>query len=81
MLSWLVRIDTSVRARLQRQDRDERGQATMEYAMVIITVIVLVAVIAKFMNEGEGENAITGLFSDVIGWAGGGISKIKNWFK
>ncbi|HNI36595.1 MAG TPA: DUF4244 domain-containing protein [Microthrixaceae bacterium] len=43
----------------------ERGQSTAEYALVLVAVTALVAVVIAYLS-GDGGGAITGLFGSVF---------------
>ncbi len=51
--------------------RDEKGQSTAEYALIIVAVAALVGVLISFFSTGEGGGLIGGLFKKILGGLGG----------
>ena len=59
----------TVMALQNRARRDQRGQSTAEYALVLVAIAALVGVVISFMS-GDGGGLISGLFHGVIGKIG-----------
>ncbi len=50
---------------------DERGQATVEYFLVILAATALAIIAIKWLHSGTGSGLLGGLFSKVIKWVTG----------
>jgi len=50
---------------------DERGQATVEYFLVILAATALAIVALKWLQGGSGGGLLGNLFGKVIGWVTG----------
>lgn len=57
--SWIL-------ARLE--PRDDRGQATVEYFLVILAATALAVLAWKWFSSGSGSGLLDGLFGKVISW-------------
>jgi hypothetical protein len=60
--SWIL-------ARLE--PREERGQATVEYFLVILAATALAILAVRWFQSGSGEGLLSGLFGKVISWVTG----------
>jgi hypothetical protein len=58
MLSWLL-------------NRDDRGQGTVEYFLVILAATALAIIALKWLQSGSGSGLLGGLFGKVIDWVVG----------
>lgn len=58
-----------ITARLE--PRDDRGQATVEYFLVILAATALAILALKWFQSGSGEGLLGGLFGKVISWVTG----------
>lgn len=50
---------------------DERGQATVEYFLVILAATALAILAVKWFQNGSGGGLLSGLFGKVISWVTG----------
>ena len=50
---------------------DERGQATVEYFLVILAATALAIIALKWLQSGTGSGLLGGLFGKVIKWVTG----------
>lgn len=57
--------------------RDERGQGTVEYVLVMLAVVAVAAVLISWAKSGEGQSLLGGMFSDVVGWIVGAAKKFR----
>jgi Flp pilus assembly pilin Flp len=63
---------TSIWARvLTRCLPDERGQATVEYFLVILAATALAILAFRWFQSGPGSGLLSSLFSKVISWVTG----------
>lgn len=51
--------------------RDERGQGTVEYFLVILAATALAVLALKWFQSGSGGGLLDGLFGKVISWVSG----------
>ena len=51
--------------------REERGQATVEYFLVILAATALAVLALKWFQSSGGSGLLSGLFSKVISWVTG----------
>lgn len=58
-------------------ERDERGQGTVEYVLVMLAVVAVAVVLVSWAKSGEGQDLLGGLFSDVVGWVAGAAKKFR----
>jgi len=58
MLTWLA-------------TRDERGQGTVEYFLVILAATALAVIALKWLQSGSGGGLLGNLFGKVIDWVAG----------
>ena len=58
MLAWLA-------------TRDERGQGTVEYFLVILAATALAVIALKWLQSGSGGGLLGSLFGKVIDWVAG----------
>lgn len=63
----MTRIWNWVYARLD----SDRGQATVEYFLVILAATALAIIALKWLQSGSGSGLLGGLFSKVISWVAG----------
>lgn len=50
---------------------DERGQATVEYFLVILAATALAILALKWFQSSGGSGVLSGLFGKVISWVTG----------
>lgn len=50
---------------------DEKGQATVEYFLVILAATALAIIALRWLQSGTGTGLLGGLFSRVIRWVTG----------
>ncbi|HJQ76685.1 MAG TPA: DUF4244 domain-containing protein [Acidimicrobiia bacterium] len=50
---------------------DDRGQATVEYFLVILAATALAIIALKWIQSGSGGGLLGDLFSKVISWVAG----------
>lgn len=50
---------------------DDRGQATVEYFLVILAATALAVLALKWFQSSGGSGLLSGLFSKVISWVTG----------
>lgn len=65
----MLTIWSWVMARLST--RDDRGQATVEYFLVILAATALAVLALKWFQSSGGSGLLSGLFSKVISWVTG----------
>jgi preprotein translocase subunit SecG len=63
----MTRICNWVIARLE----SDRGQATVEYFLVILAATALAIIALKWVQSGSGGGLLGNLFSKVISWVAG----------
>ena len=63
----MTRIWNRVMTRLD----DDRGQATVEYFLVILAATALAIIALKWIQSGSGGGLLGDLFSKVISWVAG----------
>jgi hypothetical protein len=63
----MTRIWSWVAARLD----SERGQATVEYFLVILAATALAIIALKWIQSGSGSGLLGDLFGKVISWVAG----------
>ena len=51
--------------------REERGQGTVEYFLVILAATALAIVALNWLQSGSGGGLLGGLFGKVIDWVAG----------
>ena len=51
--------------------RDDRGQGTVEYFLVILAATALAVIALKWLQSGSGSGLLGGLFGKVIDWVAG----------
>lgn len=51
--------------------RDDRGQATVEYFLVILAATALAILALNWLNQGSGGSLLGDLFGQVISWVRG----------
>lgn len=51
--------------------REDRGQATVEYFLVILAATALAILALRWFQSGAGEGLLGGLFGKVISWVAG----------
>ena len=62
---------TRIWMRLVGGGSDERGQATVEYFLVILAATALAIIALKWIQSGSGGGLLGDLFGKVIGWVVG----------
>jgi Flp pilus assembly pilin Flp len=70
MYTWLASLQAQA-------GRDERGQGTIEYVLVMLAVAAVAVVLISWAKSGEGKGLLGGLFGDVIGWIVGAAKKFR----
>lgn len=63
----MTRLTTWALARLH----DERGQATVEYFLVILAATALAIIALRWLQQGSGGGMLGNLFGRVIDWVAG----------
>ncbi|MEL6892286.1 MAG: hypothetical protein AAFP84_11865 [Actinomycetota bacterium] len=73
LLATVIRLWTSLQltarrstAALGRRLRDDRGQATTEYALVLLAAALVALLVVAWATAGGGAARISGLFNRVI---------------
>jgi Flp pilus assembly pilin Flp len=56
---------------LSRLDRDERGQGTVEYFLVILAATCLAVVLFRWVQSSGGSGIISGILGKVVSWIAG----------
>ncbi|HEX9864104.1 MAG TPA: DUF4244 domain-containing protein [Acidimicrobiia bacterium] len=51
--------------------RDERGQGTVEYFLVILAATALAVIALRWLQSGSGGGLLGNLFGKVIDWVAG----------
>lgn len=51
--------------------QDDRGQATVEYFLVILAATALAILALNWLNQGSGGSLLGDLFGQVISWVRG----------
>ena len=54
-----------------RLSRSDRGQATVEYFLVILAATALAIIALRWLQSGSGSGLLGNLFSKVISWVVG----------
>ncbi len=67
MVSWIM----------SRLRRDEEGQGTVEYVLVMLAVTAVAVVLISWAKSGSGKNALGDLFDSVIGWVTDAAKKFR----
>ena len=67
LTAWIVR----------RMSDDERGQGTVEYVLVMLAVAAVAVVLISWAKSGSGKSALSGLFSDIVGWVASAARKVR----
>lgn len=62
---------TRIWMRLLARGNSERGQATVEYFLVILAATALAIIALKWIQSGSGGGLLGDLFGKVIGWVVG----------
>jgi len=70
----MTRLLSSVLARTRR---DERGQGTVEYVLVMLAVTAVAVVLISWAKSGSGKSALGDLFDNVIGWVTDAAKKFR----
>lgn len=65
--SWLI----------ARTRRDERGQGTVEYVLVLLAVTAVAVVLISWAKSGSGKGALGDLFDSIIGWVTDAAKKFR----
>lgn len=60
-----------------RLARGERGQGTVEYALVLLAVAAVAIALIAWVKSGAGRGALWGLFEDVVGWVISAVTKFR----
>ncbi|GIU91175.1 MAG: hypothetical protein KatS3mg011_0081 [Acidimicrobiia bacterium] len=53
---------------LVRMARDQRGQGTVEYVLVMLAVTAIALVLISWAKSGSGKSTLGKLFETVVGW-------------
>jgi len=48
--------------------REEDGQGTIEYVLVMLAVAAVAVVLIAWAKSGSGKSALEGLFGNVLSW-------------
>jgi Flp pilus assembly pilin Flp len=59
-----------------RLRRDEQGQGTVEYVLVMIAVTAVAVTLITWARSDAGGATLTGFFTDVIGWVSGTAGRL-----
>lgn len=54
-----------------RTHRDERGQGTVEYFLVILAATALAIILFKWVQSSGGTSIISTILGKVVGWVAG----------
>jgi len=66
LLTLFVHLQTAVLTRSQLRTGDERGQATTEYALVLLAAALVGLMVVAWATAGGGAARISRLFNRVI---------------
>ena len=47
-------------------DRDERGQGTVEYILVVLAVVAVATVLVQWVRKGSGYNMLESIFRKAL---------------
>lgn len=53
---------------MERANRDERGQGTVEYFLVILAATALAVILFKWVQSSGGTSIISTILGKVVGW-------------
>jgi len=56
---------------LSRLHRDERGQGTVEYFLVILAATCLAVILFRWLQSSGGTGIISGILGKVVSWIAG----------
>lgn len=56
---------------LEGAHRDERGQGTVEYFLVILAATALAVILFKWVQSSGGTSIISTILGKVVGWVAG----------
>ena len=54
-------------------DRDERGQGTVEYILVVLAVVAVATVLVQWVRKGSGDNLLESIFRKALEFVKGKI--------
>ncbi len=54
-------------------DRDERGQGTVEYILVVLAVVAVATVLVQWVRKGSGDNLLESIFRKALDFVKGKI--------
>ena len=54
---------------MMRFDRDERGQGTVEYILVVLAVVAVATVLVQWVRKGSGDNMLESIFRKALDFA------------
>ncbi len=54
-------------------DRDERGQGTVEYVLVVLAVVAVATVLVQWVRKGSGDNLLESIFRTALNFVKGKI--------
>jgi hypothetical protein len=66
----LARVEAAP-ARVAALDRDERGQGTVEYFLVILAATCLAVILFRWLQSSGGSGLISGILGKVVSWITG----------
>ncbi len=67
----MTRIWNWVVSQLRNGPHSDRGQATVEYFLVILAATALAIIALKWLQSGSGGGLLGDLFGKVISWVAG----------
>ncbi len=56
-----------------RFNRDERGQGTVEYVLVVLAVVAVATVLVQWVRKGRGDNILESIFKKALDFVKGKI--------
>ncbi len=60
-----------------RLAKDEKGQGTVEYALVLLAVAAVAIALIAWVKSGAGRGALWGLFENVVRWVVSAVTKFR----
>ncbi|MCQ3802596.1 MAG: DUF4244 domain-containing protein [bacterium] len=54
-------------------DRDQRGQGTVEYILVVLAVVAVATVLVQWVRKGSGDNMLESIFRKALDFVKGKI--------
>lgn len=62
---------------LARIAKGEKGQGTVEYALVLLAVAAVAIALIAWVKSGAGRGALWGLFENVVDWVISAVTKFR----